>query len=119
MYYGQQALTFGFLVYVLFLLGRSARLNALSNQKMERLRAQIAELTTENDRLGYLILYEKTASFRELEARRELDIKKPGETVFVLPNEPTPQEISQTKQTTHTAPTETLLRMWWAYFFSR
>lgn len=114
----QQITTLLFLAYVLFLLGRSARQNALSNQKMETLRQNIIRLQLENDQLNYLILYEKTDSFRELEARRELDIKKPGETVFILPNEPTPQQVNTAKQPNHLASTNTLLRAWWRYFFN-
>lgn len=117
LYYLQQATTFLFLLYVLFLLGRSAKQNAASNQQMVELQAKIAELKSENDQLNYLILYEQTVSFKELEARRELGIKKPGEQVFILPNEPSPEQVNQTKQPNHLAPTRTVLTAWWRYFF--
>lgn len=114
----QQTATFLFLLYVLYLLGRSAWLNAQSNQKVTELRIKIAQLESENNRLRYLIVYQQTDSFRELEARQKLGLKKPGELVIALPAEPAPAEIAQANESTIVA-TDPLFNLsaWWNYFF--
>lgn len=117
LYHVQQIITFAFLVYVLFLLGRSAKHNAESNQRMERLRAEITALKEENERLSYMVLYQQTDSFKELEARRKLGIKRPGEIVLVLPPEPTPEEIIEAQKVAEPAPAGVMLKLWWQHFF--
>ncbi len=114
----QQGATLLFLVYVLYLLGRSAWVNAESNRKVANLRAEITRLAAENDRLRYLIVYQQTESFQELEARQKLGLKKPGELVIVLPEEPAPAALTKAGESTSVkADPMIVMTAWWQYFF--
>ena len=113
-----QSATFAFLCYVLFLLGRSAWTNAKSNQQLDALKTDIAVLKSSNQDLGDLILYQQTATFKDLEARQQLGLKKPGELVIALPTEPiTTPTIPCTAQDLTTKSPSTI-GLWWKYFFS-
>lgn len=114
--YLQQGATFLFLAYVLYLLGRSAWQNVQGNREVDALRAEIAALRQDNEDLANLILYEQTSAFRELEARRKLGIKRPGEFVIALPTEPDQQLAQPDKSPARAATTEEILRSWVAYY---
>lgn len=112
----QQTATFLFLLYVLFLLGRSAWANAERNEQNTAIREQIAALETETVMLAEQIAYQQTITFKELEARRKLGIKKPGEVVIALPPEPDEPTILTAANPTQTSTRDTL-NAWWEYYF--
>lgn len=112
----QQIVTFLFLIYVVALLGRSAWKNAKTNQKLTNLQHEIETLQEENLRLTYLIRYEQTEAFRELEARRRLGIKKPGETVIALPPEPTVDPTQPNQDIEAAGLRINPVGEWWKYF---
>lgn len=102
--------------YLLFLFGRSAYRNYQINQRIEELETSISTLEEQNADLKNLIAYYQTETFRELEARRKLGLKKPGEIVIALPeNTETPPESEnpeEKKQTNIPNP-----KRWWEFLF--
>lgn len=112
----QQGATFLFLAYVLVLLGRSAWVNAERNQQTTDMATSITDLRQEIVDLNDLISYQETTTFKELEARRKLGLKKPGELVIVLPPEPDQPTLVEQKQAAAT-PTYVVLQQWWDYYF--
>lgn len=75
-----------FLVFYTFImLGRSVWLNFQLQKQTEMVTGKIAEVKTQNANLENLILYYKTDSFKEVEARAKLGLKKPNEKVMSVP----------------------------------
>jgi cell division protein FtsB len=102
--------------YLLFLFGRSAYKNYQINQRIKELQASITTLNEQNTNLKNLIAYYQTETFRELEARRKLGLKKPGEIVVALPENT--EEVLQTEnpeeKKEQTTPN---WKKWWEYLF--
>jgi cell division protein FtsB len=73
-----------FSVYVGFLLYQSVYYNFQLNNKVEKLEAQIAK--QEAEKLGFeaLITYYQTNTFQQLEARRKLGMRFPGEKIVIV-----------------------------------
>lgn len=71
-----------FIGYLVFLTGQAIFQNYKTREKIETLESKIAELQGENQTLENLNLYYQTDSFKELEARRKLFYRKPGEKVI-------------------------------------
>ena len=117
----QQGASVLFFFYVLALLGHSAWQNTQSNHKLGELKGSIQNLETNNQRLDYLKTYLQTNSYRELEARQDLKIKRPGEIVIALPDEPqTGESIATSNPKTPAKPTTAVfLQAWWNYFFEQ
>lgn len=82
-----QMVTIGLILYVAFLLSRSTWHNYQTNQQISALNDDLKKLQAENQNLNNEIVYYQTESFKELEARRRLGLKKQGENVVVLPGE--------------------------------
>lgn len=72
-------------LYLIFLLGRAIYFNYQVKQRITAVETDIKKLKLEIARLNHLITYYQTETFRELEARRQLGLKKPGEIVVSLP----------------------------------
>lgn len=68
-------------IYVGFLLYQAVYINYATNQKIKNLRTSLKNAQTDKDRLELLINYYKTSTFQELEARKKLGLKMPGEVV--------------------------------------
>ncbi len=73
-------------VYVIFLMGRSVWTNYDLRSSIEKLNAQIAQLEEQKKELKNLNIYYQSDSFKELEARRKLGMKKPDEKVVIISN---------------------------------
>lgn len=71
-------------VYIGFLLYQSVYYNFQLNNKVEKLEVQIAK--QEAEKLGFeaLITYYQTSTFQQLEARRKLGMRFPGEKVVTI-----------------------------------
>lgn len=67
--------------YVLFLLYQAVYFNYTTNQKIKVLKEDKIDLEKDQSRLQTLIAYYKTDAFAELEARKKLGLRKPGEKV--------------------------------------
>lgn len=108
------------LVYTLFLLGRSVYFNYQTNQEIRALKTSIVQDKDEVENLKNLIAYYQTESFRELEARRKLGLKKPGEEVVSLPenvsapNLPEKQKAATILEKRFESPN---YQKWWEFIF--
>lgn len=77
--------TYVLIIYIFFIMFRSVWVNWQLNQQINAIKKQI-ELTKEQNRnLENLIVYYQSDSFKEVEARRKLGLKKPGEKVIAVP----------------------------------
>ncbi len=74
--------------YILFVLGRSVWQNYQTTMKIKQLQNEISQLEGEKERLTNLIIYEQTDSFKELEARKRLGVKRPAEKVMIVSTQP-------------------------------
>jgi len=121
--------TFLVAFWLVFLLGRSVWQNWVLRRDIWQQNEQIAFLEKQKKDLNNLILYYQSDSFRELEARKRLGLKKVGEKMVILAtslevsrtNEPTnfPEEVTQEKEkiTTPVVPSKIANWLyWWQYF---
>jgi cell division protein FtsB len=100
-------------LYIAFLLYQSVLFNYQTNQRISSLQADIRKLEQDNSQLGVLIAYYKTDSFRELEARRKLGMKLPGEKVVTVEVKETPSAQSSSTQTNSEGSAKTSSRPNW------
>lgn len=77
-------LVFLILIYVGFLLYQAISLNYQTNQKIASLKKEIQEIKQDHNDLETLIAYYQTSAFQELEARKKLGMKKPGEKAVTV-----------------------------------
>jgi len=70
------------IIYTGFLLYQSIYFNYKLNKKVSALKKEILQLQEKQEQIKSLIAYYKTSSFQELEARRKLGLKMPGEKVI-------------------------------------
>ena len=70
------------LAYVGFLLYQVIFLNFQTNRKIASLKKEIQEVEADKESLQALIAYYQTPAFQELEARKKLGLKMPGEKVI-------------------------------------
>jgi len=116
---GRRFFSFFLALYLIFLLGRAIYFNFRVKQRITAVETDIKELKTEIARLNNRITYYQTETFRELEARRQLGLKKPGEIVVSLP------ENSDEEQSTggrkgiqeEELPEKPNYVKWWEYLF--
>ena len=122
--------TYLFILYILFLLGRVLWINANLKNSIEKLHQQIAALEQQKKDMSNLILYYQSDAFKELEARKKLGLKKPGEKVVIIPaslaggsTSPTPanfiEEVEKEKRGVagkETTIEEPNWRLWWEFF---
>ena len=79
-----------FVAYVLLNLGRAIRTNYYTSQRIHDLKQQIASMTTQTLFLKNELVYYKSRSYQELEAKRRLGLKRPGEIVVLVPTNTDP-----------------------------
>lgn len=122
--------------YLIFLLGRTVYHNFQLKRGIEKLEGQIALLEEQKKDLGNLNLYYQSEAFRELEARRKLNFKRPDEKIVILPGGPTmqgesaetvpqvpatdfPEEIKKEKEGVAGKSTQSKIPnwlLWWEFF---
>lgn len=97
------------------------------NYKLDKellsLKEETAQLTLKNKYLENLIQYRKTDSFKDKEARAKLNYQKPGETVFIIPEDNAIEQFTEgnTKDENSAAIEERELtnpEKWWKFIFS-
>jgi len=112
------------ILYVLIILGRSVWFNWQLNQNIKNTQTQIANLEKQNRDFENLILYYRSESFREVEARQKLGLKKPGEKVVAVPTKNyenyqeetlAEKELVSDLDVSDNSPN---WRKWWQLFFS-
>lgn len=74
--------------YLLFLTYRAVAFNYRTNMKISSLGKEISLLESEKDYLESLNVYYATDTYKELEARRKLGLKKADEKVVKIPIDP-------------------------------
>jgi len=115
------------IVYLLFLTYKAVFSNYQTNKQIDNLEAEISVLGTEKQYLADLNLYYATDTYKELEARRKLGLKKKGETVIRIPisedkitqyqNSLTNQNSKTTNKTSPVSTEETNPRKWLRFIF--
>jgi len=69
------------IIYFGFLLYQAVYVNYHTNKKIEEYSSSLAQNNDEQENLKHLIAYYQTETFQELEARKKLGLKMPGEKV--------------------------------------
>jgi len=77
-----QILLLLFIFYIFFLLYQAVYFNYATSRKIRDLKGDLVKLEQDKERLQSLIVYYQTDSFRELEARKKLGMKMPGEKII-------------------------------------
>lgn len=72
--------------YTAWVMVGSIRKSYQANRRIADLKQQIDNLKVGNENLRNLLVYYQTNTFRELEARRRLGLKKASEKVFIIPD---------------------------------
>lgn len=102
---GQTLLALALVVYIVWTLGGSVLKNYQTNQTISQLKSDIAKTNQENINLGNEIIYYQTKTYAELEGRRRLGLKRPDETVLVMPENNDPQTGGSQNSATFSQPT--------------
>ena len=85
-----------FVAYVLLNLGRAIRTNYTTSQQIRQLKQQITSLNYQTVFYKNELVYFKSRNYQELEAKRRLGLKRPGEIVVLVPVNANPPETTQT-----------------------
>ena len=112
--------TFGALaivgIYLLYSVSSSVYQNYQSKKEIGAIRTNITTLELEKERLQSLLVYYNTKSYQEIELRRRLLLKKPGETVVALRGDhPLTESQAENDQK---KPAEPAWQQWYDYYFS-
>ncbi len=83
--------------------------------EINTLQKQITSLQAQNKSLGDYVASINTDSFQEREARKRLNLQKPGETLLIVPQDTT-HATDVTVATSSSTSTSNPQR-WWTYFF--
>ncbi len=122
--FSSRALLYIFVLYLLFLLGKSLWTNYHLRVSIRTLNLQIATLEQQKIDLANLNVYYRSDSFKELEARRKLGLKRPDEKIFLVSGATTTttnfEEELEQEQEGVTSKEENLnqtkWQLWWEYF---
>lgn len=94
------------------------------NQKVSALRAQVDSLTVRDQKLALLNDYYASASYQNVQARGQLQLKNPAETTLIVqgvtaPTQSLSDQLSQqiTEQVAVPAQPLTNFQRWWRFFF--
>lgn len=100
-------------------LGKAALKRHDITSQVSELNKGVNELQSQNIELSGLLEYFKTKSYEELQARQNLGLKKPGETVVAIPTSNS-QDAEAFANNSEDSAQEKLSnpRKWWNYFFS-
>lgn len=107
-------------VYGGVLVAGSTYQNYAMNRDIIEQRARIATLEKEKQELELALIYYRSNAFKEIEARRRLNLKGPDEHVVVLSDAVTEAAVGQLEIKKTTDPTPLPLspaQAWWNLFF--
>lgn len=110
-------LLFSFIVYLIFVVGRSVWINYRSNKDLDVEREKIVQLQNDIDLLEMEIAYFKTQSFKEKEARAKLGYMAEGEKVISLSVDKPEDKVSDQGKKEQELKTPNY-RLWINYFFN-
>lgn len=116
--------TFLLFSYIAFLVGKVIWLNWQLHREISQIEQQISELKTQQKDLENLVLYYQSDSYREIEARRKLGLKKNDEIAIAIPSKSYQNyedELQSQKQGVAEKKSEETVpnrELWYNYFFN-
>jgi len=106
------------IIYIIFLLGKTVWQNFDINHQIGSLEDEINQLEEENKKLDNQMKYYQSTTYKEQEARLKLGYQKPGEKVYVLPNQGKNQETqSESSNNSENKDTRPNYLKWWEFLF--
>jgi len=106
------------IAYILFILVKTVWQNQTINREINNLETNISDLREKNKQLENLNKYYQSNEYKEQEARLKLGYQKPGEKVYVLPNQGKNQETqSESSNNSENKDTRPNYLKWWEYLF--
>lgn len=106
------------IIYVFVLLARSVMVNVGLKKQIDQVKKTNQTLEANNKNLQNLIVYYQSASFKELEARDKLGLKKPDEQVVFIPVKKFDQTNNSVDQIAPVKPQNiSNFQAWWQYIF--
>ena len=103
-----------FLVVIIFPLAKAYSQRRLVEKEISDVKQQISDYETQNQELKDLIVYLQSDQSLEEQARRNLNLKKPGEQVIVIEDKKVDSNPVQTASSQNNINN---LSKWWNYFF--
>ncbi len=85
------------ILYMFAILTNETGRNYQLRSKSEELEAQIVQMESQIEELGYKITYYKTDSYQEKLARENLGMQKPGESVVIVKKDSSVGATTQTE----------------------
>lgn len=109
------------IAYCAFLVGRSTYQNYTMNREIAFYKKRVVEQKRVKAMQELALIYYKSNSFKELEARRRLNLKGKGEVVVALPKATTEPKltVAQSSFSDQDALQITPLQAWWNLFFGK
>lgn len=110
------------LILVSIALGKEIYRRYQINQEIKTVKSEIETLQKKNKELQVLVDYLNSDSYKEIQARQNLGLQKPGEQAVAIEAAPTTEGAISTGDSTKIAtaePTKNLSNpeKWWKYFF--
>jgi len=87
-------------------------------EEIATLQQQITELEAQNRTLGDYVASINTDSFREREARKRLNLQRPGESLLILPETRTLPTADGSATSNASSGGTSNPQRWWQFFFS-
>ncbi len=87
------------------------------NQEIMQLQNELSLLESKNIELNNLIQYFDSEIYAEKKARTELGLKKPGESVVIIPKNENEENLLA--NSTEMKKNESNIIKWWKYFFEK
>jgi len=109
---------FAFMIYLLFIVGRSVSQNYHANQDLAKNDGKLVQMQSDIRDLQNKIAYEQTYTFKEIEARALLGYSASGETVVNLPFDTVTSQSNIVAQATAAQIAVPNYQLWWRYFFN-
>lgn len=123
--FSMTVLLYGLVIYTFVMLGRSVWINYQLQKQITLINNQITQIDTKNKDFQNLIVYYNSESFREVQARSKLGLKKPGEVVVDVPVKKIIDYNSQLEKEKQevTTPEKKVevsnYRLWWQYLTNK
>lgn|GEM_PF-823116 len=105
-------------VYMVYLTGRESLVNFYQSKEMIKVETENSVIRQRNQQLFYLLEYYKTETYAELEARKHLNLRKPGEKVAVVNVDMVDVGKSLDKQDNEEVEERENYEKWWDFVFA-
>lgn len=108
---------FVILIFVALALSKEIYRRYQINQEIKSIKEEIERLEKRNQELQALVDYLNSDSYKEIQARQNLGLQKPGEQAVAV--QPAPPNLDVEAQTLNHEEEKNLLnpQKWWNYFF--